>query len=81
MNTVTVPVKSAITSKVNWLAALTAGLASANEILNQIQPILPAPYNHDVTIAIMIIGAVSTVIARTFYTTELTTQSAAKVSS
>lgn len=74
-----VEVKSAMSSKVNWIAAATALLASANEILNQVAPILPAPYSHDATVAISVIGALSTIIARTFYTTALTPSSAAKL--
>ena len=79
MNTVTVPVKSALSSKINWSAGLTTLLASANEILNQVQPMLPAPYNHDITIAIMVVGGLYTIIVRTFYTTAITTSSAAKL--
>ena len=76
---VTVTVKSALASKVNWLAGATALLASANEVLNQVAPFLPPPYAHDATIAITIIGALSTIIARTFYTTTVTPSAAAKL--
>ncbi len=76
---VTVTVKSAWASKVNWLAGATAFLVSANELLNQVAPFLPAPYAHDATIAITIIGGLSTIIAKTFYTTTVTPSAAAKL--
>lgn len=78
-DTVTAPVKPAIASKVNWIAASTAILAALNEILNQALPLIPAPYDHDVTVAITVIGAISTIIARTYYTTAITPSSAAKM--
>ena len=79
METVTAPVKSAVLSKVNWIAGLTSVLVSLNEVLNQVMPILPPPYSHYATIAIAIIGGISTIIAKTFYTTTITPSSASKV--
>lgn len=79
VGTVVVPVKSAWSSKINWIASVSALLVSANELLNQLAPFAPPQYAHDITIAIAVVGAISTVIAKTFYTTSVTPSAAAKV--
>lgn len=75
MNTVTVPIKSAWASKVNWVVVLGGILALLNEAL----PLVPANDQNYVTGAITILTTISAVVARTFYTTSLTQSSAAKV--
>ena len=69
-----VATKSAWYSKVNWLAALTALATTLNELL----PMAPAQYQHAITVAIVIVGGLSTIVAKTFYTTTVTPSSAAK---
>jgi hypothetical protein len=69
-----VDTKSAWYSKVNWLAALTALATTLNELL----PMVPAQYQHAVTVAIVVVGGLSTIIAKTFYTTTVTPSSASK---
>lgn len=69
--TVIAPVKSAWASKTNWIAAIGAIIALLNELL----PIVPAQYQHDVTVAVTVLTAISTIISRTFFTTTLTPSS------
>lgn len=82
-SSVTVPVKSAVASKVNWIAGLSAGLIVLNETtstLQQLLPFVPANDQHFLTAGIALTGGLATIIARTFFTTALTPSSAAKVS-
>ena len=78
MNTAVVPVKGALSSKVNWIAALTtlaAVLSQTTDLLQQILPFVPPQYQHYITIGIMLVGGIATIITRTFFTTADTTQS------
>ena len=78
MENVTVPVKSSLASKVNWIAGLTALVASLNELtdaLNQLMPFVPPQYQHYVTVGIVIAGGIATIITRSFFTTSVTTAS------
>lgn len=80
---VTVPVKSAAISKINLIQLATATVAILNEVTGaaqQVLPFVPAKYQHYVTVGIMVAGAIATVITRTFFTTSITPQSAAKLS-
>lgn len=78
---VTVPVKSAAASKVNWIAGLSATLVVLNEttdLLQQVLPVVPAKDQHWVTAGIAIVGGIATIITRTFFTTSITASSVPK---
>lgn len=80
---VTVPVKSAGLSKVNWIAGLTAAavvLSQTTDLLQQMLPFVPPKYQHWVTVGIAVTGGLGTIIAKTFFSTTITPSSAAKVS-
>jgi hypothetical protein len=72
---ITVPVKSAMLSKVNWIAGLGAVAAS----LSELTPFVPPAYQHYVTVAIIVLTGVVTIYTKTFQTTSITPSSAAKV--
>lgn len=73
--TATVAVKSAWLSKINWIQAI-GGLTA---ILNEFLPIVPVNDQHYVTGAVVLLTAISTFVARTFYTTSITPSAVAKV--
>lgn len=64
-------VKSPFASKVNWVLLLTGLVDAANELL----PLVPAQYQHNVTLAVTAIGLVLGIIAKTFYTTSVSSTS------
>jgi nucleoside recognition membrane protein YjiH len=68
---VVVPVKSPFESKTNWIMALTAIL----DLLNEVLPIVPDKYQHTVSLAITVIGAVLGIISKTFFTTTVSSLS------
>lgn len=72
MKTATVDVKSAWASKVNWIAGSSALLVSLNEVLSEVAPFVPPKYAHWINIALAVVGGLSTIIAKTFYTTTVT---------
>lgn len=72
MKTATVDVKSAWASKVNWIAGASALLVSLNEVLSEVAPFVPPKYAHWISIALAVVGGLSTIIAKTFYTTTVT---------
>ena len=68
---VEVATASPFTSKINWIQLL-GGLAA---LLNELLPVIPAQYQHYLTVAIIVLTGVSTIVARTFYTTSIINQS------
>lgn len=72
---VTVAVKSAWASKVNWIAALTA----LSALITQFTPLLPPADQGEATAAVTVIGTLLTIVTKTFFTTTVTPSSAAKV--
>lgn len=72
--TVSAPVKSAATSKINWIAGvggvLTAAAALASQA-SQVAPLIPQPYGLYVTVAAALITGIATVWVRTFNTTSV----------
>lgn len=80
---VAVPVKSALLSKINWIAGVSAALVVLNQttdVLQQALPFIPAQYQHWVTVGIAVTGGLATIITKTWFTTSVTPASAAKVS-
>lgn len=69
-----VPIKSAWTSKINWIAtiggALTAAAAIASQA-SQVAPMIPAPYGVWITTGAALITGFAVVWTRTFATTSV----------
>lgn len=72
MAQVVVAVKPATSSAINWIA----GLSTLGVTLNELLPIVPVKYQPYVTAVIAIIGGVSVIVRKTFYTTTITPASA-----
>lgn len=68
---VIVDTKSPWYSKVNWIAGLTALVATATEVL----PIVPPAYQHYVTTFVIVAGGLLTIITKTFYTPTISSSS------
>jgi hypothetical protein len=62
MDTILAPVKSAWTSKTNWIATLGGIISCLTLYAPQIVPLIPAPYG---TVATVLITALGTIWART----------------
>jgi hypothetical protein len=77
MDTATVPVKSAMTSKVNWLQVISALATVATAIISAAN--LSAAQAAEYTAAVAGIGQIATIIVKTFFTTTITPSSAAKL--
>lgn len=77
MNTVTVPVKSAWASKVNWTQVAAAAATCATAVIAAAN--LPAEQAASLTAAVAGIGQIATIIIKTFFTTTVTPASASKV--
>jgi hypothetical protein len=76
---VTAPVQSAVSSKINWIAGLSTAVVVLNETTNeltQLLPFVPEKYKHYVTVGIVVLGGLATIIVRTFFTTTVTPSSA-----
>ena len=63
VGTTTVAVKTAASSKVNWIAGIGGLVTCLSALVPQIAPFIPAPYG---TIALAVVTAVATIYARTF---------------
>lgn len=75
---ITVPVKSAWASKVNWTQAISAVATCATALIAAAN--LPAAQAAALTAMVAGIGQFATVIFKTWFTTSVTPASAAKVS-
>lgn len=69
--TAVVNTKSFAASKINWIAAAT-GLGV---LITQFTPMLPAKYQGSATALVGLIGALTTFVVRTFYTTTVVSSS------
>lgn len=63
VGTTTVAVKTAASSKVNWIAGIGGLITCAAALAPQFVPLIPAPYG---TVALAVITALGTIWARTF---------------
>lgn len=71
INTVAAPIKSPWYSKVNWIAGIGATVA----VINELAPILPPKYQHWATVAVIALTGISTIVAKSFFTTSISSAS------